>query len=162
MSLIRLHCLVHILKDDKCRGRGTTSGQPHFNCGHKNAVWVSMDQLIYGAGSSQSRDHRAPAKDVKTSIESTAPPKSHCKKSLPDILSRTWKHVSSTAHAAVCKEHQSESSFKEGDRVVVHSLLKNFRTFPATVRWTGQVQMSKQVKGAPLVMFAGLELETVS
>ena len=99
-SLIRLHCLVHILKDDKYRGRGTTSGLPYFNSGRRNAVWMSIDQLIYGPGSSRSRDQQAPAKDVKTSIESTASTKSQCKKSLPDNLSRTWKHVTSIVYLA--------------------------------------------------------------
>ena len=38
--------LIHYVQDDEYRGKGT-SGQPHFRCGHKNAVWVSMDMVIY-------------------------------------------------------------------------------------------------------------------
>ena len=43
MSEIKFYCI----QNDKYRGKGTTSGHPYFNCGYKNAVWVSMDMVIY-------------------------------------------------------------------------------------------------------------------
>ena len=37
---------VVIFQDDEYRGKGTT-GLPYFECGHNNAVWVSMDMVVY-------------------------------------------------------------------------------------------------------------------
>ena len=42
-----IHCVIHYVQDDEYRGKGTTSGHPFFDCGRKNAVWVSMDMVIY-------------------------------------------------------------------------------------------------------------------
>ena len=36
----------YLSQDKKHRGKGTTDGYPHFQCGHKNAVYVSMDKII--------------------------------------------------------------------------------------------------------------------
>ena len=104
-----------------------------------------MDQLIYRPRFSQAPDQGAPAEAT-----STAPPKTSVEKPSPNILTRAYKYVASAVSSAGEREHQNQSLFKEGDRVVIHSF-EDYRAITATVRWTGPVRVSKSV------MFAGLE-----
>ena len=40
-------CIVcYFFQDDDFRGKGTT-GLPYFDCGCNNAVWLSMDMVVY-------------------------------------------------------------------------------------------------------------------
>ena len=66
------------------------------------------------------------------------------------IVSRAWKYLAQDK-----EQLQRREFFKEGDRVVVHSL-KDQRPITATVRWIGMVRMSQEGQ-VPKAMFAGLE-----
>ena len=178
------YCAIHSVQDDQYRGKGTTSGYPHFRCGHKNAVWVSMDMVIYPpltttTGRRAPRNGRATNKSSSDTGQQT--PREHTPAHKPSSETDQYVHITHndaesqpgskevskakkivvkawnylTGNAVEAIEQQRSDVFKEGDCVVAYSL-KDQRPITATVCWTGMVKLSQECQ-VPEAMFAGLE-----
>ena len=73
-----------------------------------------------------------------------------------NVASKAWNLIAATAEiVGKDQQHPTSKLYKEGDRVVIYSM-KTEQPIKATVRWTGQVQFSKE-SAMPFVMVAGLE-----
>ena len=169
--------MIHCVQDDEYRGKGTTNGHPHFRCGYKNAVWVSMDMVVYppttttgrhstAAGKSSydtgqqtphvhktARQHLSSETDQYVHIDDTEPHQDSREVSKAKLMaSKAWSYLTRVEDR---EQQQHSEVFKEGDCVVVYSL-KNQRPITAIVRWTGMVKLSQEGH-VPKAMFAGLE-----
>ena len=65
------YCVIYYVQDDEYRGKGTTSGTPYFRCGRNNAVWVSMDMVIYPPTTNTTTSRHAPHINRATSKPSS-------------------------------------------------------------------------------------------
>ena len=158
---------------DEFRGKGTT-GRPYFDCGHNNAVWVSMDMIVYppptagqhvpcDRNTGKHRGQHKPSSDstAKQSFgqyTTTGASKSSRQGGIvSSVASRAWNLITGTTEVVGKDQQQYPTSklYKLGDRVVIYSV-KTEQPIKATVRWTGQVQSSKE-SAMPLTMVAGLE-----
>ena len=178
--------LIHYVQDDEYRGKGTTNGQPYFRCTHKNAVWVSMDMVIYPpitttttTGRRAPRNTRATSKPSSDSGQET--PRVHTPAHKPSPQTDQYVHVThndaepqqgskegNTAKKMVSRawkyltSHAVEAMEQQHSEVfkegdcVVAYSLKDQRPITATVRWTGMVRLSQESQ-VPKAMFAGLE-----
>ena len=180
------NCVIYYVQDDAYRGKGTTSGYPYFRCGHKNAVWVSMDMVLYPPLTTTTiTGRRAPRKDSATSKPSSdtgqQTPHEHKTTHKPSPETDHYVHIThndtepqqgSTEFSKAKKMAQRAWNYLTGNAVeameqqcsevfkkgdcVVAYSLKDQRPITATVRWTGMVKLSQGSK-VPKVMFAGLE-----
>ena len=169
------------IQDDEYRGKGTTSGHPHFRCGRKNGVWVSMYMVVYPPPTTTTtttvrhspRINRATSKpssdsgqdtthDNKTAHKPLSVTDHYAHVSRGDInqgdkakkmAQRAWNYL--TGNTVEVMEQQHSEIFKEGDYVVAYSL-KDQRPITAIVRWTGMVRLSQESQ-VPKAMFVGLE-----
>ena len=128
------------IQDDEYRGKGTTAGRPYFDCGRKNAVWVSIDMVIYPPDTPHGRTTSGNSQHD----DNTAEKSSRASKIASKVMINFLKMPE--------MKNKCSKLFKEGDRVVVYSM-KDQRPIFATVRWTGAVQLSEMLS----VIFAGLE-----
>ena len=159
-----MYCMLFFFQDDEYRGKGTT-GLPYFDCGRNNAVWLSMDMVVYPStagrrvphaqNTGENRGQHKPSDDSTgkhSSGQYTTNKSSH-------LTSKAWNLIASSAEMVGIKEPQQQyptsKLYKEGDRVVIYSM-KTEQPIKATVRWTGQVQFSKG-SAMPLAMVVGLE-----
>ena len=179
------HCVIHSVQDDQYRGKGTTSGYPHFRCAHKNAVWVSMDMVIYPpptatttTGRHAPRINRATSKPSSDTGQQT--PREHKTTHKPSAETDHYVHIThndtepqqgstefSKAKKIVVKAwnyltgnaveavEQQRSEVFNEGDCVVAYSLKDQRPITATVRWTGMVKLSQD--HLPKALFAGLE-----
>ena len=182
--MLLTYCVIHYVQDDEYRGKGTTSGQPHFHCGHKNGVWVSMDMVVYpplpttatgrhaphnstsaskpsyGTGKQTSHVHKTahqhPSSETGQYVQLPRGDESHRSNIYKMMASKAWKYIAGIEDKEQQQQQQQHSeAFKEGDHVQVYSL-KDQRPITATVCWTGMVKLSCEGH-VPKVMFAGLE-----
>ena len=167
---------VYFFQNDKYQGKGTT-GLPYFQCGYNNAVWVSLDMVVYppptagqrvphGQNAGENIGQHKPSDDSTGKHSSVQYTTRGTSKSsyqggivgnvASNVASKAWNLIAASAEVAGRQQQYSTSKlYKEGDRVVIYSM-KTEQPIEATVRWTGEVQLSKQ-SAMPLAMVAGLE-----
>ena len=177
---LRTVCCL-FLQDDEYRGFGTT-GEPYFYCGRKNAVWVSMDMVVYsppttgqhvphrntsngkssagakhpGQNTGKHEGQQMPSDDSTGNNSTVQNATTESNKSsrqggiIGNVASKVWNFFGKDQ-----PQYPTSKLYKEGDRVVIYSM-KAGQFIGATVRWTGQVQLSKE-SAMPLAMVVGLE-----
>ena len=179
--------LFFFFQADEYRGKGTT-GLPYFKCGCNNAVWLSMDMVVYPPPTASQHvphgntSNRRKSTGTKPTFVPSRSTEKHGGQHKPSddstgkyssgqntttatskyshqggIVSKAWNFIVGSAEIARKDQQQYPTSklYKEGDRVVICSM-KTGQPIRAIVRWTGQVQFSKESE-MPSAMFAGLE-----
>ena len=162
--------MLFFFQNDKYRGKGTT-GLPYFDCGRNNAVWLSMDMVVYppptagrrvphGQNTGENRGQHKPSDDSTGKhssgqyITTGTSEFSHQAGIMSNVTSKVWDFVVGSTEKDQ-QQYPTSKLYKLGERVVVYSMMTE-QPIKATVRWTGQVKFSKE-SGMPLLMYAGLE-----
>ena len=157
-------CHEFINQDKEHRGKGTTDGYPHFQCGDNNAVYVSMDKIIMSKSEERKdqlglRKENSPALNTRSRTSDKPPDEGSTKKKegkgiLEKVKDKTKAFITGPPIVAPDFTSRVDSQFSEGDRVVVQTVRQKVIT--GTVRWVGPVKTSKE-DGGIIVPVVGIE-----
>ena len=151
----------YISQDKEHRGKGTTDGSPHFQCGYKNGVYVSMDKIIKktNVSSDDNEEELEEPNNVVQENPRSGPAQNNIKKEggLIGMAKAFLARTNQAPFAMPDSTSRIDSQFSEGDRVVVQTVRE--KAITGIVRWVGPVKMSKETGG---IIIPVVGIETVS
>ena len=159
-----------VVQDKEHRGKGTTDGSPQFQCGDKNAVFVSMEKIIKKKNVSGKNEEKMAGDNDKKVVNQqprTGPAQNTRSKSDKQTVEGSKKKDGGggffekaraifTGAPMLQPDSTSDvdSQFSPNDRVVVQTVRD--KAITGTVRWVGPVKTLKE-DGGVVVTVVGIE-----